>query len=315
MNDLDPTKVESLEDLAECLRQLHIRADKPAYRELEQQTIHANGLLPGTRLKRVRLGRTTLSDVLLGRKFPGKAFMLTLVEACGIDLEKDPRWEHAWNRLAERYLIQGMAAEVDQLRQQLAEARAQVEAAAAETERLRQLAGQKERYLIIQGTPPAPSAKQFFDEFDPTLYGMPEGQPVEGNEGGSEKREEQLSAALTRFNAHRRLFEVSGYDLTMTVPLTFPELVLGAEIRVRPLRHREPITIRVPPGTPTGRTFLIRGKGAPQPDGTHGNLRITVRADIPDHGRLDSYRLELVEQLRGHFNGDDLRADYLASPL
>jgi hypothetical protein len=106
MNDLDPTKAESPEDLAECLRQLHIRADKPAFRELEQRTIHANGLLAGTRLKRVRLGRTALSEVLAGRKFPGKAFMLTLVETCGIVLENDPRWGQAWDRLAPQYLDQ-----------------------------------------------------------------------------------------------------------------------------------------------------------------------------------------------------------------
>ncbi len=119
MSDLDPTEANSLEELAECLNQLHIRADRPAYRELEQRTIHENGLLPGTRLKRTRLGRTTLSDVLLGRKFPGKAFMLTFVVECGIDLEKDPRWEQTWDRLAWRYLAQGAVAEAERLRQQL----------------------------------------------------------------------------------------------------------------------------------------------------------------------------------------------------
>jgi pyruvate/2-oxoglutarate dehydrogenase complex dihydrolipoamide acyltransferase (E2) component len=139
MSDLDPTEANSLEDLAECLKQLHIRADKPAYRELQQRTIHANGLLPGTRLKRARLGRTTLSDVLLGRKFPGKAFMLTFVVECGIDLEKDPRWEQAWDRLAWRYLNQGALAEAEQLRQQLTAALA----AKADADQARQLAGQE----------------------------------------------------------------------------------------------------------------------------------------------------------------------------
>ena len=41
--------------------------------------------------------------MLLGQKFPGKAFMLTFVDACGIDLENDRRWEQAWDRLAVRY--------------------------------------------------------------------------------------------------------------------------------------------------------------------------------------------------------------------
>ena len=101
MDDLDPTTVGDLEDLADCLRRLHIRADKPTYRSLEQQTIHANGLLPGTRLKQARLTRSILSDVLLGRKFPSKAFLLTFVDACGVDIENDRRWEQAWDRVAE----------------------------------------------------------------------------------------------------------------------------------------------------------------------------------------------------------------------
>jgi uncharacterized protein YdhG (YjbR/CyaY superfamily) len=37
--------------------------------------------------------------VLLGRKFPTKAFLLTFVHACGIDLTNDHRWEQAWDRL------------------------------------------------------------------------------------------------------------------------------------------------------------------------------------------------------------------------
>ncbi len=38
--------------------------------------------------------------MLSGRKFPNrKAFFLTFVEACGVNLEVDRRWEHAWDRL------------------------------------------------------------------------------------------------------------------------------------------------------------------------------------------------------------------------
>src|SRR5262249_373690 len=106
MNDLDPTTAASLDDLATCLRQLHLRADMPTYRALEQQTARAGGFLPGTRLKRVRLTRSTLTDVLRGRKFPRKAFLLTFVDACGIDLENDRGWEQAWDRLAPQYLEQ-----------------------------------------------------------------------------------------------------------------------------------------------------------------------------------------------------------------
>jgi hypothetical protein len=40
MSEIDPTQATSLEDLAECLRQLRVRADMPSYRTLEARTRH-----------------------------------------------------------------------------------------------------------------------------------------------------------------------------------------------------------------------------------------------------------------------------------
>jgi hypothetical protein len=120
MDDLDPAKAENLDDLAACLKQVHLRADKPTLRALDQQSIHASGFLPGAHLRRVRLTRTTLGEVLAGRKFPGKAFLLTFVEACGVDLDDDPRWEQAWDRLAPRYeqVSSPRTAELERLRRE-----------------------------------------------------------------------------------------------------------------------------------------------------------------------------------------------------
>jgi hypothetical protein len=119
MDDSDPATAGSLDDLAACLRRVHLLADKPTFRALEQQTTHASGLLPGTRLRQARLTRTVVSDVLLGRKFPGKAFLLTFVDACGVDLENDRRWEQAWDRLALQYQQVPAPPEVEMLRQEL----------------------------------------------------------------------------------------------------------------------------------------------------------------------------------------------------
>ena len=119
MDDLDPSTAGSFDDLAACLRHVHLRADKPTYRALEQQTIHANEFLPGTRLRRVRLARSTLSDMLLGRKFPSKAFLLTFIDECGIDLENDSRWEQAWDRLAVQYQqVPSPPGDVERVRQE-----------------------------------------------------------------------------------------------------------------------------------------------------------------------------------------------------
>jgi hypothetical protein len=136
MGDLDPAQAGSIDDLAKCLRQLRLRADTPSFRVLEDRTKHANGLLPGTKIRRVPLRRSTLSEVLHGQALPRKAFLLTFVEACGVDLETDQRWEKAWDRLADQNREQSpetaagqLEREVDELRQQLGEAQHRAEAA------------------------------------------------------------------------------------------------------------------------------------------------------------------------------------------
>lgn len=102
----DPSQAASLDDLAWCLRHLRMLADTPTYRELERRTVHAEGTLPGTDLRRIPLKRATIAEVLAGQAFPRKAFLLTFAEACGVDLRADRRWGEAWNRLAVRYRAQ-----------------------------------------------------------------------------------------------------------------------------------------------------------------------------------------------------------------
>ena len=54
------------------------------------------------------------------------------------------------------------------------------------------------------------------------------------------------------------VFGRSAANLTVTVPVTFAELTLGAEVKV-PSHRGAPVTIRIPPGTPNRRTFTVRG--------------------------------------------------------
>ncbi len=53
-----------------------------------------------------------------------------------------------------------------------------------------------------------------------------------------------------------RLFERSGKNLTLRVPVSFDEAVLGAEVSV-PTLDGSSVTIRIPPGTATGRRLRI----------------------------------------------------------
>src|SRR5690606_1675145 len=56
------------------------------------------------------------------------------------------------------------------------------------------------------------------------------------------------------------LFGRNGRHLTLTVPITYPEAVLGADIRV-PTLEGDPVTLRIPAGTRSGRTFRVKGRG------------------------------------------------------
>ena len=80
---------------------------------------------------------------------------------------------------------------------------------------------------------------------------------------------------------HHKLFGRKGDNLTITVPVAFDEAVLGAEILV-PTLGGAPVKIRIPAGTPNGRTFRARGKGAPHKSGGIGDLLVTVEVSVPE---------------------------------
>ncbi|WP_262283541.1 molecular chaperone DnaJ [Micromonospora sp. MA102] len=75
------------------------------------------------------------------------------------------------------------------------------------------------------------------------------------------------------------LFGRTGDDLTLTVPITFAEAVLGTDLRVPTLDGT--VTLRVPPGTPGGRVLRARGKGVVRRDGRAGDLLVTLDVVVP----------------------------------
>ena len=75
------------------------------------------------------------------------------------------------------------------------------------------------------------------------------------------------------------LFGRDGDHLTITVPITFAEAALGADVTV-PTLDEDPVTIRVPAGTRSGRTFRVRGRGVATPR-SRGDLLVTIELDVP----------------------------------
>lgn len=97
------------------------------------------------------------------------------------------------------------------------------------------------------------------------------------------------------------LFGRRGDDLTLTVPVTYPEAVLGADVKV-PTLDGPPVTVRVPPGTPSGRVLRVRGHGVPRRDGGRGDLLVTVEVAVPT--RLSGKERKAVEALAKAMNGN-----------
>lgn len=75
------------------------------------------------------------------------------------------------------------------------------------------------------------------------------------------------------------MFGRDGDDLTLTVPISYAEAVLGTDLRVPTMDGS--VTVRVAAGTPSGRTLRVRGRGVPKRDGGHGDLLVSLEVDVP----------------------------------
>jgi len=76
------------------------------------------------------------------------------------------------------------------------------------------------------------------------------------------------------------LFRRRGNDLLCEVPIRFVDAAVGAEITVPTLDGTT--RIRVPPGTQSGKSFRLPGRGLPSPDGAaRGDLHARVLVEVP----------------------------------
>ena len=104
------------------------------------------------------------------------------------------------------------------------------------------------------------------------------------------------------------VFARNGHNLTVTVPVTFTEAALGADIKV-PSHRGQPVNLRIPPGTPNGRTFRVRGKGVRRSDGTQGDMLVKVDVQVPSE--LTDDARNALEKFREATIGADPRDELL----
>ena len=101
------------------------------------------------------------------------------------------------------------------------------------------------------------------------------------------------------------IFSRNGDNITLTVPVTFVEATLGADIKVPTLSGDE-VTLRLAPGTPTGRVLRVKGKGVTK-GSTTGDLLVTIEVQIPQ--RIDGEALETLKKFAELTQEHNVRSD------
>ncbi|NKR59475.1 molecular chaperone DnaJ [Rhodococcus hoagii] len=87
-----------------------------------------------------------------------------------------------------------------------------------------------------------------------------------------------------------KVFGRNGDDLTLVVPVSYGELVLGTTLSVPTLDGR--VGVKVPAGTADGRILRVRGRGVPKRGGGAGDLLVTVKVAVPQ--KLDDPAIEAL---------------------
>ena len=102
------------------------------------------------------------------------------------------------------------------------------------------------------------------------------------------------------------LFTRKGENLHMTLPVTFTEAALGADISV-PTISGDEVTVRIAPGTPNGRTLRVKGRGIKKGH-VMGDLMITIEVQVPQRvdGKAKEALLKFAEATKEYDPREEL---------
>jgi len=104
------------------------------------------------------------------------------------------------------------------------------------------------------------------------------------------------------------IFSRKGENLTLTLPVTFAEAALGADLKV-PTLAGDDVTVRLAAGTPTGRVLRVKGRGIKKGAVT-GDLLITIEVQVPR--ALEGKALEAIKTFAQATAQEDVRAELVA---
>jgi molecular chaperone DnaJ len=95
------------------------------------------------------------------------------------------------------------------------------------------------------------------------------------------------------FVKEHEIFERQQNDLYCTIPISFPQAALGAEVTIPTLEGED--KLRIPEGTQSGKVFCLRGKGVASPTGK-GRGDQYVRVNVVTPTKLNREQRKLLEQ-------------------
>ena len=104
------------------------------------------------------------------------------------------------------------------------------------------------------------------------------------------------------------VFSRKGENLLLTLPVTFAEAALGADLKV-PTLAGDDVTVRLAAGTPTGRVLRVKGRGIKKGAVT-GDLLITIEVQVPR--ALEGKALEAIKTFAQATAQEDVRAEFVA---
>ena len=91
------------------------------------------------------------------------------------------------------------------------------------------------------------------------------------------------------------VFDRDGSDLLVDLPVSYPELVRGAQVSVPTLTGR--VTVKIPAGSRDGQILRVRGRGIASKTGT-GDLKVTLRVATPPAGMAEAELAAYDDALR-----------------
>jgi DnaJ-class molecular chaperone len=95
-------------------------------------------------------------------------------------------------------------------------------------------------------------------------------------------------------------FRREGDNIRLDLPISLDEAINGAKVKVPTAEG--PVMLTIAPGSSSGKTLRLKGKGFSRKDGSHGDQLVTLEVQVPEGDE------DLARRLEGWRDSRSLRA-------